>query len=489
MAGFDVAGLLSNALNGGDVGNPFGGLLKNPFDDVMNGSGLLGFDPKLNMPAISAAPAADPAAVAAPSAPAPSTGYDWSALGQALGSFASTAAEASQKNYGTMAGLGAGGGSFASGLAAAKKQETADALIKAQTGESTAKAAAAGQPGAQYGDSVDAGAIRTRAAQILSTIPNPTAKDVTGALTQAFNEVSGGKVDTYTDAGGVQHLIRRDPVPGALNAPAAGAAPTGLPAPQGVTQAPGGLSGLPDGTLLPPPSGSTSTMTPKAQVAGQEQLAKNIAAKASPEEANDNVPKYTDALALIDQARQLNGQRFDTALKGNVSAAIAKYAGDDTLTPAQQGKSQAQLNLTNTADALKAAILKPTVGGNQISNADVNFVASAGAFDPQGSQGQVASQLDRLQTIGQRRRDIQALEQQAAQQGRAFGPADVQAYYATKGIDYDTGQPLQAAPGAPASAPAPSGRPVAVAKTKADYDKLPAGTRYRGPDGNERIKQ
>lgn len=263
------------------------------------------------------------------------------------------------------------------------------------------------------------------------------------------------------------------PPPSGMNGPAMGSAPPGAPMPAAMPRA------APQ--PLPTAMGTPMASSPKGDLAGQEQAAKNIADRAAPKAADDNVAKMTNAMALLDQADTYNQGRFDTGVKGAATQMVGNILGDSALSPEQAGKRDAQSNLAKTADAIKAELLKATVGGSQISNADVNFVGSAGSFNPQANQGETKANIQHLREIATRKRDIEAAEQQAALEGRAFGPNDVAKIYAQHGIDYATGKKLET--------PNPTALTIAAKPaTEADYNKLPSGTPFTAPDGTQRIK-
>lgn len=512
MAG-NILGLLTSALAGGaaaSAGNKFGGLLSTPFEKIMRGgAGLLGIEDQLTPPAL---PSGAAPAIAAPAAAGvPDAGYDWSSLSQALGSMATTLADASQKNYGTLAGLGAGGGSFATGFAAAKKGNLINNYTQAQIEEAKAKAAASGAPGANYGESVDAGAIRTRAAQILAATPNPTKDQVGAALTQAFNEVAGGKVDTYTDAGGVVHTQRRDLLPGALNAPVAGpaavapAAAPGLPVTTPDVNAPGGLPALPEG-VLPPPSGAApdSVTAPKAQVAGQEQTAKNFADRVKDlQTQNSNIQSTLTNLA---QAEQLSPEAMQqgTVLSIDQQKALSRRFQ----TKDNQRSLAAQAALESNIMQSIGPMLTQLAGPGGVRADEVEQLRDRMGNAPTDAERQaiIAPYVDRMKNK-RAYNDWQTtllshnIEPTTEMKNRWFEQSGVQPDsflpLGKKATDYlpaapasQTVAPSGPSPTTPVATPAPAPAPaVAVAKSKADYDKLPAGTRYRGPDGVVRVKR
>ena len=182
----------------------------------------------------------------------------------------------------------------------------------------------------------------------------------------------------------------------------------------------------------------------KTQFAGpqkfQEGVGSNLADKAVPQSANDNVPKLTNSLTLIQDMQNLNKDAYDGYWKGPASQMAGRVLGDNFLPPDVQNSRNAYSNFEQKATMLQAEMLKPTVGGNQISNADVQFVAKASSVLPTASRQEREQILQGLAEVAQRKRDIEAIEQAAAQQGRTIGPQDIAQYYASRGINYQTGE-------------------------------------------------
>lgn len=244
----------------------------------------------------------------------------------------------------------------------------------------------------------------------------------------------------------------------------------------------------PAGTMLPPPTmgnpgatpvaaalngpqqapavGTAMPMSPKGIVAGQEQAGKNLASRAIPEAANDNVPKMANTLTMINDALKLNNSAPGGMIQGPATQMLGRLTNDAYLTDNQTKGRDAFTKLAAFGSAIKAEMLKPTVGGNQISNADVNFVGSASSFDPKMSTKEREARLVQMREITQRKSDIEALEQQAATQGRQFTPADVAAYYQSKGLPYEPPPGVQM-PQTPAATPQAQG-PSPYAKMSDD---------------------
>lgn len=277
---------------------------------------------------------------------------------------------------------------------------------------------------------------------------------------------------------------------GTMGAP--GAAPLGMGA-----AAPG---------MLPPPGTLAGTManSPKAMESAAEKIGENMADRAVPKGADDNVPKMTNTLAMIQDALELNKTAPGGMIMGPGMQLVGKLTNDAAFDPTQIGQRDAYTKLSSLGEAIKAELLKPTVGGNQISNADVNFVGKANSFDSNMSTSEREQRLLQMQEIQSRRRDIEAMEQEAAQQGRTVGPAEVKAYYASKGIDYDSGKRLQApapsnvlmppvsntkVPGGPDPSVVQGMGPAVKVGSQQEWAQLPKGTSYIAPDGSQRVKQ
>lgn len=302
--------MIGGALGAGALGSAsgiFGELLKTPLERMMRGgASMLGFEDQLTPPEqMQPAPPAPPPGVnTGDSQATASPGYDWGALSAALGNMASTLSDASQKNYSTLAGLGAGASAFGKGVASYQDNQVSRELRNAQVAEARAKA---GQDPrlARLGNSVDAAAIANRLAQLKAAgVPDDQ------AFNQAFNEVAGGKVQTYTDAGGNVVSMRRDPLPLTPGAPTVA---NSLPA-QPQDGVPGGL--LPPPELAPAgrdnpalPASALPALAPRAQVAGQETAARNAADRVKDlQTQNANIQStlanLTQALELSPEAMQ-----------------------------------------------------------------------------------------------------------------------------------------------------------------------------------------
>lgn len=259
------------------------------------------------------------------------------------------------------------------------------------------------------------------------------------------------------------------PPPDGRAAPAMGSAPPGAPMPGVMPQTP----------AQPVPGGIGTAMpsSPKGQLAGQEQAAKNVANKAVPD--TDAVAGLTNTLAMAAQLKDLNNTAPDGMFKGPATQKFAQAFGDSSLTPAQQQGNVAFTQFDKTAKTLAAEAVKPLFGSAQLSDADRNAAAEVASVMATGSRAQRAAAIETMIPILQRKRDLAAAEQQAGLEGRAFGPNDVAQIYAKNGIDYTTGQKLNAAPAA-----AQAAQPA----SEADYNKLPSGTRFTAPDGTQRVK-
>lgn len=263
---------------------------------------------------------------------------------------------------------------------------------------------------------------------------------------------------------------------------------------------PGGGQGgiLPPPAVLGGPAGANAAInpaTPKAVNAMQEAVGKNLADTAAPKAADDTVNSLTNTLAMIKDAQALNPQAYDGMIKGPATQLVGRVFGDNALDPAAQASRDAYSQMEQKTSAIAAEATKPLFGSAQLSDADRVAAAKAASVLPTASKAERAALFPQIAEIIERKRDLAALERDAAQQGRVVSPADIQGYYASKGIDYQTGAKIQQ-PAAPAGGEGlgqpmqqqaqPAGAAVKV-NSPADALKLPKGTHFVDPNGVTRV--
>lgn len=232
---------------------------------------------------------------------------------------------------------------------------------------------------------------------------------------------------TDTPSATSELTIRPDVQGGLLPPPASG----GEMGPRsGAAMPVSGLMGAPDPRAKP-------GMTARAQAKLSDDMSVNLADKAAPV-GNNPVAQATNALVMIDDLSALNEKRF-TGAANAASGAYSYMFGSDAMTNEQQDRLGASAEFAQRSKAIAAELLKPTVGGSQISNADVTFVSQALSVDEKVSKAEADALIRGLKEVAARRRDILALEQQYAQAGQPFGESEIRQYYASKGINYETG--------------------------------------------------
>lgn len=259
----------------------------------------------------------------------------------------------------------------------------------------------------------------------------------------------------------------------ALPPPAMGDGKMLLPAPATAAEM-GGKVVQPDISLfagMPQLAPTPSMLDNKSRGEMGDKVGKNLADVAAPTDINP-VAQSTNALTMLADLDALNSQAFD-GIRGPATQMVANIFGDSALSQGQQQSLNSFAEFDQKSKAIAAELLKPTVGGSQISNADIQFVSQALSVLPTASRGQRGQLIRGLQEVAQRRRDIDALEQQAAAQGRPLTPQDIAAYYQSKGVDYSTGKRM----GGDVSAP-----PEII-------QQAGEGGVVRGPDGRNYIVQ
>lgn len=195
------------------------------------------------------------------------------------------------------------------------------------------------------------------------------------------------------------------------------------------------------------------------------QMGKNLGNKAVTE--GSDVAKLTNTLSMVQQAKALNEKAY-----GGYQGAIAQGIGratNDVLTSDKGIEARnAYTQMQSLAKTMGAEALKPLMGSAQLSNVDVATAQTAASFDPNMTTAERAARLQQLEDIITRKRDLAAAEQEAARRGIPFGEPEVRQFYASRGMNYDTGAPLQQQ-GQSAQAPAPQ-QPAVLSTPRGQFD-------------------
>lgn len=170
-----------------------------------------------------------------------------------------------------------------------------------------------------------------------------------------------------------------------------------------------------------------------------KEMGKRLGEKAAPE--SDDVAKISNAIALLDQAIELNDTAFG-GYEGSVAEFVGRLTNDRALTARQMESRDATSRQKQIFANLTAEMVKPTVGGSQISNADIQFVKQAVSAEGNESSAERLAKLTQLKEIAGRKRAIAEMEKNNALQGKPTTPDEIKALYRKMGIDYDTGAKL-----------------------------------------------
>lgn len=152
----------------------------------------------------------------------------------------------------------------------------------------------------------------------------------------------------------------------------------------------------------------------------------------------DVIRNSADALQNLQKAKGLNELAYSGALPAE-RAGLMKAFGFD------KAGVNATAEFKNALDTNALKQLKEFVGSTNISNADRESVtALQGALNLNpAARGAI---IDKNIGTVQRLIRISKAKQDAALSGRPFTDADIQKVYAEDGLDYRTGQPVQAPP-------------------------------------------
>lgn len=241
-----------------------------------------------------------------------------------------------------------------------------------------------------------------------------------------------------------------------------------------------------------PQTGAVST--PKAVNAGQEKTAQNLADVAAPKAGEDPVQNAMDLRATIASAKADNEKAYGGYIAGPATQMMGRLTNDAALSKGQQQSRDAYSNIESAAKNIAAKAAK-TAFPQRVTNSDLMIAQQGMAFDSHMSQSERASRLDRMDQAAQRALDVDSLSKAAAMENKELSPADIKAYYLSKGVDPDTFQPTKAQP-LPAnlqhwmgqSNPQGSQAPTKVTDA-AGYAQISKGSQYIAPDGKVRIKQ
>lgn len=275
--------------------------------------------------------------------------------------------------------------------------------------------------------------------------------------------------------------------------------------PSPVAQAAMGSMGNPaQGGVSAAPTMAVST--PKAVNAGQEKTAQNLADVAAPQAGQDPVQTAADLMATIRQAQKDNEAAPGGAIIGPVNQIVGRITNDALLSPGQMQGRNAYTNLESAGQNIAAKAAKAQFP-NRVTNSDLKVAQAGMAFTPHMSQAERTTRLNNMADAGQRAYDMSAISKGAAMENAEVAPADVRAYYLSKGVDPDTFQPTKAQPlpanlqrwmgmgtGQPQSSPQSNAQPQATqapikVSDAAGYAQVPKGSQYVAPDGHVRIKQ
>lgn len=233
--------------------------------------------------------------------------------------------------------------------------------------------------------------------------------------------------------------------------PAAGGGMPGSPASE-FSAAPG-MAGGPAGAPAGRDAALVEPNSPKAVMATQSAAGQNMADTAVPKPGENLVAKGMNSRKLIADAIKLNDIAYDGYVKGPATQMVGRVFGDSALSTEQRAARNAYTQQEQVLKALAAEAVKPLFGSAQLSDGDRIAAAQVASVLPTASREEKAVLLPQLDGIMQRKEEIQALEQAAAAQGQVFGPDQLRAYYASKGLEYD-------AAAAAGSEPSPTLQPV-----------------------------